>query len=239
MKPWDDTTVLAKKGVSLTVLQHWPPGKERLLTILDSGRVKKPPTQNSQTVSGLPLLVVNLAALTPCQVSTAAFLMPGNRVGIGVRNCLGSHLHQTGEHHASLTREHGATVAPSHKCTHPCTVSSYVGKQLKPACMTGSWIIFLEICSFSPTYTIWLVFLPLLPLFGGAGYLHTRKGMGCKVARRCPWKGREIRGWSCAYWKRRHRKERGRTGGTQKHKDKNSPRVTEPLPHLSDSSAML
>lgn len=37
-------------------------------------------------------------------------------------------------------------------------------------------------------------------------------------------------------WKRRCRKERGRTGITHKHKGK-SPRVPAPLPHLSNSSA--
>lgn len=237
MKPWDDTTVLAKKGVSLTVLQHWLPGKERLLTILDSGGVKKPPS--SQTVLGLPLLVANLAALTPCQVSTAAVVIPGNRVGTGVRNCLGSCLHQPGEHHTSFTREQGATLAPRADAAIPLLfLPMWERNSSQPAQLVlGSF--FWKSALFLLLIQQKLFFFLSCPTLEELGIYRPAKGWAANVARRCPWKGRETRGWSCAYWKRRHRKERGRTDGTHKHKAKKSPRVTEPLPHLSDSSAML
>lgn len=127
--------------------------------------------------------MANLAALTPCQASTVAVVIRGKLSGnwseelpwVMSAPCV---IHMP-------TRCHSG---PSCRCIHPSTVPSYVGKELKPACTTGSWIIFSgNLPFFSHLHK--RTFLPLLPRFGGAGYLQTSKGMSCNMARRCPWKG--------------------------------------------------
>lgn len=156
MKPWDDATVLAKKGVSLTVLQHWAPGKERLLTAeLKVGdlRVRESKSyQNKIQSFGTPTLGGQLSC---------TYTLPSKHCC----SCNPTKLRRNWIEELPWVTPapDGWTPRVIHKgmrChsgplmqMHPsCTASSYMGKQPKPVCMAGSGIIFLEICPFSPVY---------------------------------------------------------------------------------------